>query len=115
MQIKLFEIRDVATFIPALAIRLNLNSSSRENYVEERYLLRRSGYGPDSLTVMLTKLAGGEPAHVNVHDWVGNRTMNAAHCYIEEHWDKLKSGQVICIETILGLRDEPKLSERLTS
>lgn len=38
--------------------------------------------------------------------------MHTAHKYIEENWDALKDGDVVCVEHILGERETPKVSER---
>lgn len=40
------------------------------------------------------------------------RTKYVAHKYIIENWDKLSTGDVVYVETILGERDTPKVSER---
>jgi len=44
--------------------------------------------------------------------WGTERTKLISHKYICEHWDELKSGDVVDVEYILGIRDEPKTSER---
>ena len=108
MEVKLFEIRDRGTFIPAIGI---LCQSQDE---KEIYLLRRSGYGADSTCVFLGRLATGG-AEYDPYSWPGGaRTMTVAHEWIERHWSELKSGDVICVETIEGERDTPKTSERLS-
>lgn len=109
MNTKLFEIRDRGTFIPAIATIMRSDSD------EEKYLLRRCGYPIDvQQLVLLTRLEGGEQAECDRYNWTsGARTMTTAHGYIEENWDNLKSGDVICVETILGERQTPKISERL--
>lgn len=99
MDTKLFEIRDAATFIPALAIRLS---------GEDGYLVRRAGFG-DSMQVELIHLNSQKVAY-DAYEW-DNRTMNVAHLYIEQHWDELQNGQVIDVEYILGETTKPKLSE----
>jgi len=107
MEVKLFEIRDSGTFIPAIGI---LCQSQDE---KEIYLLRRSGYGADSTCVFLGRLATGG-AEYDPYSWGGgSRTMQVAYEYIEQNWDKLKTGAVVCVEHILGERDTPKTSERL--
>lgn len=112
METKTFEIRDRATFIPAIAIRL---SPSCE---EDRYLLARAGYGraaeDQGEYVLLGRIAGGEDMRFN-HDpyaWGMSRTMVYAHEHIRKNWASLVSGQVICVEHLLGERPEPKKSER---
>jgi hypothetical protein len=110
MQIKLFEIRDAHTFIPAVAVQCSTLAGSVTP--EERYLLRRSGYGEDNC-VLLTRLAGGKSEY-DPYSW-GDRTMNAAHLHIERNWNRLASGDVVDVEFSLGETKEPKLSERLSS
>jgi len=111
MKIKLFEIRDAATFIPAIAIQLGPDSE------EERYLLGRSGYGltpgAQSQFILFGKLEGGQLTY-DPHSWPqGTRTMPCAHQYIIDQWRMLQSGDVIDVEHIMGLSISPKLSERL--
>lgn len=109
MQVKAFELRDRATFVPAVAILLAPSNEA------EHYLLRRSGFPCDSPgqrpMILLGGLEGG-PFHYDKYDWHGNGTRLTAHEYIEQHWDELESGQVICTEFIRGERTEPKESER---
>ena len=120
------EIRDEGTFIPALAVDMNpdrplfMARDGVEFQMEElphmaaqRYLLRRCGYGCDGRpNVLLTKLSGdGSPASNDPYSW-GGRTMPVAHKFIIEHWAKLKDGDVIDVEFILGEKPTMKTSER---
>lgn len=121
MDVKLFEIRDAATFIPAMAVRL------RNRNEAEFYLLRRAGYsareigGPEETVgtlardlepyVILCKLDGVE-AQYDPFAWPNQRTMGYAHQDIIKHWDELKSGDVIDVEYLNGETKEPKVSER---
>lgn len=112
MQIKLFEVRDAGTFIPCIGIAMNEPASEAE-----RYLLRRSGYALEQVgdggCVLFGRMDGGE-FHYDGYDWPMNpRTMRTAALYIESNWHELQSGDVICVETILGERATPKTSERL--
>ncbi len=105
MLTKLLEIRDKATFIPVAATRLLGDNQDQE------YLLRRVGLGFGSAyAVHLMRLTDGK-GH---HDWAawGGRTMPIAHQYIEEHFDKLKDGEVVDVEFILGETEKVKVSER---
>jgi hypothetical protein len=97
---KLFEIRDVGTFIPAMAILVCTEG--------EDYLLRRSGFGP--YTVILIHLQTGE-CQFDPYDW-SNRTMKEVHNYIYNQFASLENEQVIDVEWILGIVDKPKVSER---
>ena len=112
MVMKLFEIRDAATFISAMAIKLG---SYRE---EERFLLARAGYyNHDSAAgpyVILMRLTDCE-AQYDPHSWAGGaRTMMNAHKHILEHFDELASGDVIDVEFILGEKPTKKVSERVS-
>lgn len=131
MTSKMLEIRDSATFIPALAVRLDPSSE------QDRWLLDRSGYGRNADQqgeyVLLVKLAGGEPVHAHVEPiaWgIDTRTMYVAHSYLlnQHKWsgilsprdlhqgfDSIRSGQVIDVEWILGISERPKSSESATS
>jgi hypothetical protein len=110
MQTKLFELRDRATFVPVLAVKVEAANEF------ECYLLRRSGYSLPSDLIILTGLAGGlDKSTCDPYDWGSNRTRLFAHKYIAENFDKLQSGQVIDVEFILGETEKPKESERLTA
>lgn len=108
MEIKLFEIRDRATFIPAFAIRPLPNDE------KQFYLLRSAGYGcdPSHKIIIFGALHGGQ-CEYDPYNWTGSRTMKHAHHYIEEHFDTLNSGDVIDVEYILGETTEPKISQQV--
>lgn len=106
---KTFELRDAATFVPVLAIRLDPVTE------QDRYLLARAGYGRAAEAqggfVMLCGLNGGsDRATSDPYDW-DNRTRAVAHQYILEHFDELESGAVVDVEFILGKTAAPKVSE----
>lgn len=101
-EVKLIEVRDRATFIPAMAIRVS---------GEDGYLMRRAGF--ESPMVYLVALAV-EKACYDPYNW-GNRTMNTAHLFIQDHWEELKDGDVVDVEFILGESAAPKQSEEVTS
>lgn len=104
MLTKLFEVRDAATFIPVVAIKMTAGSD------QENFLMRRAGYSIGGDCVLLSKLDGG-PAQYDEYDW-GSRTMIKAHHYIRNNFDKLNSGEVIDVEHIMGITPKPKISER---
>lgn len=113
MQVKTFEIRDRATFIPALAVRLTHGHTPQDNY-----LMRRAGFSNESLAngefVVLTRLEGGT-AHYDPFEWpVNPRTMQQAHFYIAKNWDSLPSGAVVDVEFILGESKMMKVSEAVS-
>ena len=103
MQTKAFEVRDRGTFIPVMATKMTPANEA------QAYLLKRAGYG-DPL-IMLCSMNGGSACY-DSFKWTGARTLHIAHKYIEEHFDALNDGDVVCVEHILGERDEPKVSER---
>lgn len=106
---KSFEIRDRATAIRAIGIRLAPYEFPDGS--ADRYLMRRAGYGEP--LVLLTKMDGGSFAEYDPNAW-REPTMKTAHKYITERWSDLESGAVIDCEFIRGETSEPKVSERFT-
>ena len=103
-EVKLFEVRDKATFMPVMGVRVSGDGDP---------LLRRAGFGPDPL-VILVPLEGacGHRWQYNPYDWPGNeRTIPEAHLYIQRHWDELPDGAVVDVEYILGETKMPQESE----
>ena len=105
-----FEVRDRATFIPMLAVKLEPDCEA------DRYLLERAGYGDtahdQAQYVMLWNLDGGDDqATIDPYKWRNRRTRQTAHAYIIQHWDDIASGNVIDVEYILGETPHPKRSE----
>ena len=102
MQTKTIEI------IPALAVKLDPVTE------RDRYLIARAGYGIEpvaqSRAVILIRLNGGN-GHSDPYDW-RDRTHQAAHIHVTEHWDDLPTGCVIDVEHILGEKPEPSESEQ---
>lgn len=112
METKAFEIRDSATFIPVIAVRMI------STHPKERYLLWRSGYGSSAPLVLLCRMAADGcafQASYTPFSWGTSRTLTVAHQYIETNWDKLTTGDVIDVEFILGETPQPKLSEAETA
>ena len=113
MEVKLFEFRDRATFVPVMCTRLEWSTP------EEHYIFRRAGYTNDGMTrandvppyIMCTKLTDTKSAY-DPYDW-DNRTMQVAHHHVTEHWDEVRTGDVIDVEYILGETTTKKISERL--
>jgi hypothetical protein len=96
---KLIEVRDRGTFIPALAIRVS---------GDDGYLARRAGF--HSPLVILIHLETME-CNYDPWNWRSPRTMPRAHRYIENCWNRLKSGDVVDVEFLLGETQAPKISE----
>jgi hypothetical protein len=107
MRIKLLEIRDRATFIPAYAIKMQPDNDA------QRYLLRRGGYlcRYDDNIIILGFLNHPARSSYDPYDW-NDRTMQTAHNYIAENFDALADGDVVDVEFILGEATEKKQSER---
>jgi hypothetical protein len=56
-------------------------------------------------------LNGEGNSSADAYHW-GDRTMQTAHIYIDEHFAELNDGDVIDVEFILGESTEKKISER---
>lgn len=130
---KVVEIRDAATYIPALAVQLGSEDE------RERYLLSSAGFGRTAEEqgdyIMLCKVNGGEPCecHIDPFAWGQSpRTMFVAHMYlVNRHrefnsdafvgppkhggFSTLPQGFLVDVENILGISSQPKLSEQETS
>lgn len=117
MQAKALEIRDCGTFIAALAVDMNPQSSVNHDdggtWEAQRYLLRRCGYPCDQHpNVIVTRLDGnGHFAYNDPYDHK-DRTWRIAHEYIIKHWAILKDGDVVDVEFILGETEQAKKSEK---
>lgn len=109
---KLFEVRDIATYIPVMASKMDPSNEA------ERYLIARAGYGTvpseQNEYIMLVPIDGGcSRATTDPYNYpTGIRTLREAHKYIKEHFDELENGAVIDIEYIMGETNKPKKSER---
>lgn len=104
MMIKMFEILDRNTFIPAIAIKM---TSSQP---KERWLLMKGGFTNDIPLICLFPIHKTQ-VHWNYHNW-NDRTFTVAHNFITQNFDELKSGAVIDVEFILGEKLFAKESER---
>ena len=103
MYIKCIEIRDHATCIPAIAIKMEYS-----DLIEHKFLWR-CGYPQDGNGVVLMKL-DDQKATSDPYEW-GGRTMPAAHLYILENWDNIKSGDVVDSRVYLKETDQPAEAE----
>ncbi len=107
MKAIMLEVRDKATFIPIIAIDMSTDCANDG----DRYLLRRAGFSLDRCVQVVH--IERSLSHYEPYDWPNSsRTMQVAHNYIDEHFDELKSGDVIDVEFILGETKQKKLSER---
>lgn len=104
MIIKLLELRDRATNISIAAIKFNPKER------REKAILRHSGFLPNDF-VFLVQLHDSIELQYDPWAWDGRRTMKAAHKWIADHWGKVRSGDLIDVEYILGETDKPKVSD----
>lgn len=106
MIVKMFELRDRATFIPVICIEM-----TQENLRDqESWLLRKAGYDDLSRCILLVRAEGGK-ANYDPYAW-GDRTFTIAHDYISKFWEILTPGEVIDVSFILKETTEKKVSER---
>jgi hypothetical protein len=107
---KIIEIRDVATRIDALAIRMCGGVNAIQNYY-----FRSSGYPEDGSSIMLMVLYTGKATN-DPYEWeslgLGPRTMPVAHNWILDHFSELKDGDVVDVQFILQETPHKKISER---
>jgi len=100
MEIKLFEIRDEGTCVPAMAVGVSGDDGP---------ILRRAGFG-EVPCVVLTMLATAR-TEWDPFAWGPARTMGPAHRYICDHWADLESGAVVDVRVILGETTTPAAAE----
>ncbi|MDX2277737.1 MAG: hypothetical protein NW206_19980 [Hyphomonadaceae bacterium] len=113
---KLFEIRDRATCITALAIRPGFEGCAKgdDARAQRRYHLSRCGYDwRNPRSVLLGDMNGRKPFNVDPYDW-GDRTWTLAHLHIEQHFDELEDGAVIDVRVLAGEASEPAAPDRLS-
>lgn len=102
-EIKLFEVRDIATTMSCMAIKpANLSD-------KERFIFGRIGYKPAENYVFMGII--GEELITDPYAHDDTRTLREAHKYIKKNWEELESGEVIDVEFILGETDTKKESE----
>ena len=94
MQIKFFEIRDEATCIPVMAIKMKTHDEV------SKLFLRRGGYPESGSAVILMDLSD-QSASVDPYSW-GGRTRPVAHNHIYDNFNKLKDGSVVDVRVLLG-------------
>ncbi len=94
MQLKFFEVRDNATCMPVLAIKMEAHDE-----VSKRFLLR--GVYPEDGSAIILMFLSDQSASVDPHSW-GGRTRPVAHQHIYTNFDKLKDGSVVDVRAILG-------------
>ena len=110
LESKVLEIRDRGTLIPAIAIRLNPLTIKEYDYPREEFnLIRHAGFSEDGVDVVIYHLEDDYGTYDPFKQ--KSATMRDAHLYIRDHWNELKSGDVIDTEFIRGESTTPKKSE----
>lgn len=102
--IKMVEIRDRATLIPAFAIRMLPKTE------DELFLMKHCGYGLSNPCIMLVSIEAPWNSARCSDEWRGLRTMSVAHKWIEENFDSIVDCHVIDVEYILKEVDKPCIS-----
>ena len=105
METKVLEIRDRMTCISALGICMEASETTRPVQIH----LRRAGYAPFNLCILLGPLDGGTFTYDPYSQ--DGRTWKVAHEYVEKNWRHLVDGDVVDVEFILGETASKKVAE----
>lgn len=106
IETKLIELRDHATCISAIAVRI----SPPFRTSIERFLCMRAGI-VDNPCVFMASLNGNKKFTADAYDH-GDRTWTAAHDYIDKNWNQIQDCRVVDVRFILGETKEPCKSEK---
>lgn len=102
--IKIVEIRDRITCIPAFAIRIVPSLEL------ELFLFSHCGYDIYNPCILLISIQAPWLSARSSDEWHNSpRTMPTAHKWIEENFDSIQPGQVIDVEYILKEKDSASL------
>jgi hypothetical protein len=102
IEVKRVEIRDAATTMPAIALRVTGGSDDP--------ILWRAGFGEVPL-VILVDIVNWQ-CQYDPYSWAKSaRTLPAAHRWLTENWEQHRDGGVVDVEFILGQRETPKEPE----
>jgi hypothetical protein len=106
---KLVEVRDDATCMPVMAIRMKTDDWNDEAKVWGIHT--RSGYPRDGSGIVMMVLAD-QRAQVDPYGWSDHHTLGLAHHYIYENFDSLKDGDVLDVRVLRKERTVPVESDR---
>lgn len=112
MQVKLFEVRDRATMIAAIAVRASLADKQGDDLDARRFLLGNAGFNGGGDDVVFFGRLDDMKLTYRTEDWKGSRTMGAAAAHVAQNFDALTDGQVIDVRVLLGEEAEPARSDR---
>lgn len=108
MEVKLLEVRDHMTYMPAIAIRCTPANEA------ERYMLARAGYGVGEARqgkFVLFAPEADPTLQYSPGKW-SDRTRATAHKWIRDHWEELEPGAVVDVRVILGEAETPARPDR---
>jgi hypothetical protein len=117
METKLIELRDAATCIVMLAVKIepfrdnvnnkypilwrDKNGTVSTLHAREQWLLSHAGYGTP--LILYTRLDQPSKWKWSSDDWdQDDRTFWVSHKYLEDHWDEVRNGDVVDAQFILG-------------
>lgn len=103
--IKVFELRDHGTFIPLLCIKPQCDDHP---FVAK--MAWRFGYRGSRAVIALHMGVPDRGCQSDPFGW-NDRTFQTAHRHIEEHWDELRTGDLIDVRVLLGETKTPCPSE----
>lgn len=106
MKAKLIEVRDAATYLPVIAVKLEPANEA------ERYMLRRAGFSAREDYVLYVPLHMAYMPTADPNTW-SDRTNSNAHKLIALMFDQLEPGDLLDIEYELGEKPTKKIPERL--
>lgn len=106
IEVKFFELRDSCTCISAMCVS-GIAADIEDD--AERWLVERSGWNEDRF-VYLTNLESAE-THYDPYEW-RCEPYRTCHEFIREHWDELKSGELIDARVLCGEQTSPVMTDR---
>ena len=119
IEVKALELRDRGTFIPMLAVKVQVDSDFQS---QEDWLLRKSGWGRGQSGYYLFNSADdgshfavscGDPEFLHSQSFPSDRTYTVAFTYVSSHWDEFQSGDVVDVQCILRETEFPVESDRV--
>lgn len=117
IETKLLEIRDHGTCLVAVCMRpwpvmFDNAGDETQRKLASRWeqMLWRYGYKENRCVIMFRLSNPDRGCQNEPYGW-GDRTMKAAHGYIEAHWEEIAPNEVIDVRVILGEAEDPAPSE----
>lgn len=113
MKTKILEIVDRATFLVVLATKMVPESKDKtyKEYERELKLLRKLGFSDfKDQPLVLMNLVNSNKSCYMPYQW-NDRTLQAAHKYIQDNFDEIEQNDVIDVEYILGETNQIKTTE----